>query len=72
MEIQFRKFKINCLKTAYQNNTQIGITANIRRIVARYGVDDDEWDRGYIFTIISVYVFQIKLKIRKMKIMKTC
>ena len=25
------------------NNTQIGITANIRRIVARYGVDDDEW-----------------------------
>ncbi len=24
------------------NNTQIGITANIRRIVARYGVDDDE------------------------------
>ena len=32
------------------NNTQIGITANIRRIVARYGV--------YIFTIFSVMSFK--------------
>lgn len=40
------------------NNTQIGITANIRRIVARYGVDDDEWAEA-ISSQYFCYVFQI-------------